>query len=120
MMSHTFVLLSNLASPPPQDTLQGMSKSFIFLLLAQVFVVQSQVVPGADDDDISDSLSAGQFRLPTYIFNIFPNRNVSAFVLFEEERVNRLEYGELRYVNITFEEYSDFIIQFRQIPTDSE
>lgn len=114
------MLLSNLASPLPQDTLQGMSKNFIFLLLAQVFVVQSQVGPGADDDDTSDSLSAGQFRLPTYIFNIFPNRNVSAFVLFEEERVNRLEYGELRYVNITFSEYSDFIIQFRQMPTDSE
>ena len=56
----------------------------------------------------------------TRVFNAFPIVNVSAFVAFEEERVNRLQYGDLAILNTTLGPNSDFIIQFRRAPRDSE
>ena len=91
------------------------------LLLTRLFVGSSaQSLTDGDSGSTYNSLSAGYFQLPTYVFNVFPVTNVSAFVLFEEERVSRLEYGQLRHASVTFQEYSDFIIQFRKIPTDGK
>ena len=64
--------------------------------------------------------SPNSFKLLTRVFNAYPNTNVSAFVLFEHERVSRLRYGDLVVLNATFEPHSDFLIQFRQIPTEGQ
>lgn len=60
------------------------------------------------------------FNLETRVFNAFPNSNVTAFVLFEQDRISRLHYGDLAVLNATLEPNSDFIIKFRQAPMDSK
>ncbi len=60
----------------------------------------------------------GQFTVTTMVFNAFPSLNVTAFVLFEEDRISRLGYGELVAVNTLLERHSDFIIQFKTVPRE--
>ena len=60
------------------------------------------------------------FNLETRVFNAFPNPNVTAFVLFEQDRISRLHYDDLAVLNATLEPNADFIIQFRQAPMDSK
>ena len=60
----------------------------------------------------------GKFKVKTMVFNAFPSMNSTAFVLFEENRVNRLAYGELAVIEALLERHSDFIIQFRTVPKE--
>lgn len=76
--------------------------------------------PSSDGSDLNVPTHQRTFHLPTYVVNIFPDINVSAFILFEQDRVSRLHYGNVQHFNATMEPHSDFIIQFRQIPTDGK
>ena len=60
------------------------------------------------------------FTLPTLVYNAFPDTNVTAFVLFENDRISRLQYGQLYLINATYGPSSDFLIQFRQVVTDGK
>lgn len=70
--------------------------------------------------DPETSIASKSFHLTTRVFNAFPKPDVSAFVLFEHDRISRLHYGQLSVINATLEPHSDFIIQFREMPTDSK
>ena len=70
--------------------------------------------------DPETSIASKSFHLMTRVFNAFPKPDVSAFVLFEHDRISRLHYGQLSVINATLEPHSDFIIQFREMPTDSK
>jgi hypothetical protein len=65
-------------------------------------------------------ISLNLFSISMFILNAFPDGNVSAFVLFENDRLERLSYGNQAFLQSLFEPLSDFIIQFRQSPTDGE
>ena len=56
-----------------------------------------------------------QLKLSTIVFNAFPFTNTSAFVLFEEDRINRLQYGEHAITKTKLDQYADFIIQFKSM-----
>lgn len=75
---------------------------------------------GGEGKDPSLQAFSHKFKLKTRVFNAFPVANVTAFVVFEEDRVSRLHYGDLSIINATMEPHSDFIIQFRQAPRDCE
>ena len=70
--------------------------------------------------DPETSIASKSFHLTTRVFNAFPKPDISAFVLFEHDRISRLHYGQLSVINATLEPHSDFIIQFREMPTDSK
>ena len=70
--------------------------------------------------ELETSIASKAFHLTTRVFNAFPKPDVSAFVLFEHDRISRLHYGQLSVINATLEPHSDFIIQFREMPTDSK
>ena len=78
------------------------------------------LTPSNDGSDLNAPSHQRTFHLSTYVVNIFPDINVSAFILFEQDRVSRLHYGNVQHFNATMEPHSDFIIQFRQIPTDGK
>ncbi len=59
-----------------------------------------------------------QFRTTAVVFNAFPDPNVTAFVLFEEDRISRLSYGGFATVKTLLERHSDFIIQFKTVPKE--
>ena len=97
------------------------------MILIKVLLVLTAVVVGKrpnipPKDVLGPSLvdSSHSLRIKTYVLNCFPNTNVTAFVIFEQDRVSRLQYGRLSIVNATLQPNSDFIIQFRQRPTDGE
>ena len=60
----------------------------------------------------------GRFRLETTVFNGFPLPEASAFIVFEEDRVSRLKYGDVAVVHALLEPHSDYIIQFRKAVTE--
>lgn len=90
----------------------------LFILLQGSALSDDENYSVAPNGDPAYFVPGTHFILLTRVFNAYPNTNVSAFVLFEEERVSRLRYGQLAVLNVTFELHLDFLIQFRQIPTE--
>ena len=58
------------------------------------------------------------FPVETKVFNAFPDVNITAFVIFEEERISRLAYGHFIIARPMLEIQADFVIQFRKIPKE--
>ena len=58
------------------------------------------------------------FPVETKVFNAFPDINVTAFVIFEEERISRLAYGHFVIARPMLESQTDYVIQFRKIPKE--
>ena len=87
------------------------------MILALVLLVVPLVL-GAERQDFDQEKYYGQLKVKTTVFNAFPDRNTSAFVLFEEDRINRLAYGETAVKVASLEKHADFIIQFKTIPKE--
>ena len=66
----------------------------------------------------SNSSPSNVFTVPTLVYNVFPDINVTAVVVFVNDRISRLQYGQLYFIDATYEPSSDFLIQFRQVVTD--
>ena len=87
-------------------------------MLLVFFLLAVPLVFGAEGKDLAQENYYGQLKVKTTIFNAFPNSNTSAFVLFEEDRINRLAYGEMATKEALLERHSDFIIQFKTVPRE--
>ena len=92
----------------------GCSPAMILALV----LLAVPLVFGAEGQEPAQETYYGQLKVKTTIFNAFPNRNTSAFVLFEEDRINRLAYGEMAVKEALLERHSDFIIQFKTVPKE--
>ena len=99
-----------------------ISRIIILVLLHAVVAIDYLNNGDVQNNDRTDDLTefSQRFHIVTRVFNAYPVVNVSAFVVFEEERISRLHYGDLAVLNATLEPHSDFIIQFRLAPRDSE
>ena len=53
-------------------------------------------------------------NVPVIIFNAFPHDNVTAFIIFEEARVNRIPYGESAYENVLLQANDNFLFEYRK------
>ena len=99
-----------------------MQLILVLILTAAVVVVDSkndELSSARDDPSVYDRpYDAISFKAA--VFNGFPDTSVSAFVIFKEDRVSRLRYGQLRSADVSMAPYTDYIIQFRQFPTDGE
>ena len=87
----------------------------VFMLLQRSALAQDEA-PDAN----AAYVNPNGFLLLTRVFNAYPNTSVTAFIAFENERISRLRYGELAVLNVTLEPHSDYLIQFRQIPTEGQ
>ena len=65
-----------------------------FCLFFELFL---HVICHPDDYVYSDT---DLVNVPVIIFDTFPRGNVTAFIIFEEARVNRIPYGEFAYENV--------------------
>ena len=79
------------------------------LLLSVCFVLRANCQDYSDIGRIESLIT-----LPVIAFNAFPNDDVAAFVLFEEGRLNRIQYGEYLQEDITLEANDDYLLEFRQ------
>jgi len=93
---------------------------FIFVLLT--FATQPEEKQHHHDEitqEEEDHQRGGSaFPVETKVFNAFPDVNITAFVIFEEERISRLAYGHFIIARPMLEIQADFVIQFRKIPKE--
>ena len=53
-------------------------------------------------------------NIPVIIFNAFPQDDVTAFIAFEEARIERIPYGEHAHKNVLLEANDDFLFEYRK------
>lgn len=82
--------------------------SFLNLLLA--VSILAFVVEGQEDESYNE-----HFKVETIAFNAFPEVNATAFILFEEDRISRLAFGEFVIVEALLERHTDYIIQYKTV-----
>jgi len=81
----------------------------LFCLFCLLLCVASQ------SDDYADTDLA---NVPVIFFNAFPFDNVTAFIIFEEARINRIPYGEYAHENILLQANDNFLFEYRQRLTE--
>lgn len=54
-------------------------------------------------------------NVPVIIYNAFPIDNVTAFIIFEETRVNRIPYGDYAYEKVPLQANDNFLFEYRQL-----
>ena len=54
------------------------------------------------------------FTVPVIIFNAFPVDDVTAFIIFEEARVNRIPYGEYAQQTVSLQANDNYLFEFRR------
>lgn len=89
------------------------------VLILNVLAIGDELSAELDDPSVYDS-AYDVMSFKTAVFNGFPDTSVTASVMFKDKRVSRLRYGQLRSTDVSMTPYDDFIIQFRQAPTDGE
>ena len=80
-------------------------------LLLCWFCLFLHVVCQPGDDIYSDT---DLVNIPVIIFNGFPHDEVTAFIIFEEARVDRIPYGEHTHENILLQANDDFLFEYRK------
>lgn len=80
-------------------------------LLLCWFCLFLHVVCQPDDYVYSDT---NLVDVPVIIFNAFPVDNVTAFIIFEEARVNRIPYGEYAHETVLLQANDNFLFEYRQ------
>ena len=56
--------------------------------------------------------------VPVIIFNAFPQDDITAFIIFEEARVNRIPYGEYAHEDILLQANDNFLFEYRKRLTE--
>ena len=53
-------------------------------------------------------------NVPVIIFNAFPVDDVTAFIIFEEARVNRIPYGEYAQQKVSLQANDNYLFEYRK------